>query len=177
MLGHEVILDSRSMLVLCVSSPYFFCFSLTSSLTEWLHPLVVLLWLSLTWPLILALHLTLTQGKEVRWMTRSSGRSSQSSTTWLQSTETSLLRWQTHRFKMCSQDVIWNTTILFSWQSYKKEVVKEEEQPLDLESFSESHLASACRKGDLMEDLFGRSDSSVPVFSVISMAMSQSKHI
>lgn len=68
-----------------------------SSLTEWIHPLVVWRWWSVMWTSILSPHLNFTRGKAERWTTKSSGKSSQSSTTWLRSTETSLLRWQTHR--------------------------------------------------------------------------------
>lgn len=71
------------------------CHLLHFSLIKWLHLLEVLRWWSATSPSILALHLSLTPGKEARWTTRCWGKSSRSSTTRWQCRETSLLRWHT----------------------------------------------------------------------------------
>lgn len=61
--------------------------------TEWTPPLGVSLWWSVTWTLTLTPRQNWIGGTVARWMKRSSGKSSLSSTTWPPSAGTSLLRW------------------------------------------------------------------------------------
>lgn len=83
------------MFLICdiIITDHLFCHLLPFSRTKCHHLLEVLRWWSATSPSILMPHLNLTPGKEERWTTRCWEKSSRSSSTRWQCSETSLLRW------------------------------------------------------------------------------------